>query len=118
MILTVPRIKSILINHIVYNSAKEEQREKYYYSLLLLFVPFRNESKLVPQGETPETAFNRHIMSNVAMQDYHKKLSKSLECHKMINKARAKDPDVTQDCNDDEKHMLDDGGPTNSWACC
>ena len=101
-------------NHIVYNPTKEEQRDSYYYSLLLLFVPFRSESELVPPGQTPETAFNVHITSNVAMQDHHKKLTKSLECRKIIqdlNEARAKDRDVPQDCNEEERQMLDNEGP-------
>ena len=41
---TVHRNKYVLPNHIVYNPTKEEQRDSYYYSLLLLFVevPFFN----------------------------------------------------------------------------
>ena len=36
--------KSVLPNHKLYNPTKEDEKENYYYSLLLLFVPFRNES--------------------------------------------------------------------------
>ena len=108
---TVPRNKRVLVDYIVYNPSKEDQKDAYYYSLLLLFVAFRKESELVPEGETPETAFNVHVASNVAMQECHNKLSKALECHKLVqelNEARPKDPDVPQDCNEEEKRMLDE----------
>ena len=41
--MTVPRNKRVLVDHIVYNPDKEEQKDSYYYSLLLLFVPFRKK---------------------------------------------------------------------------
>ena len=91
---TVPRNKHILVNHFVYNPAKEEQKDNYYYSLLVLFVPFRNESDLISEGHTPEMAFNSHVASNVAMKEYHNKLTKALQCQQKIqdiNEARAKD---------------------------
>ena len=49
--------KSILPNHKLYNPHKENEKESYYYSLLLLFVPFRNEIDLVKEGERAEDAF-------------------------------------------------------------
>ena len=110
--MTVPRNKRVLVDHIVYNPDKEEQKDSYYYSLLLLFVPFRKESDLVPQSQTSEMAFNLHVASNVAMQEHHEKLTKTLQCRKKIqdlNEARAKDPNVPQDCDDKEKEMLDEG---------
>ena len=108
---TVPRNKCVLVHYIVYNPSKEDQKDAYYYSLLLLFVAFRKESKLVPEGETPKTAFNVHVASNVAMQECHNKLLKALECCKLVqelNEARPKDPDVPRDCNKEEKRMLDE----------
>ena len=41
--LTKPR----LVNHKMFDPQKEEQREDYYYSLILLFVPFRDEASLL-----------------------------------------------------------------------
>lgn len=41
--LTKPRLP----NHKLYDPSKEEQREDYYYSLILLFVPFQDESSLL-----------------------------------------------------------------------
>ena len=49
--------KPFLPDHKLYDPNKETQREDYYYSLLLLFVPFRNESDSVNEGETAEQAF-------------------------------------------------------------
>ena len=43
--------KSVLPNHKMYNPNKENERESYFYSLLLLFVPFRNEEDLTEDGE-------------------------------------------------------------------
>ena len=86
----------------MYNPSKRTRKclLLYCYSLLLLFVPFRKESKLVPEDETPKMAFNVHVVSNVAMQECHNKFLKALECLKLVqelNKARAKDPDTPQD---------------------
>ena len=53
--------KPILPNHKMFNPAKENERESYFYSLLLLFVPFRNEADLVEEGESAKGAFNRHM---------------------------------------------------------
>ena len=40
----------VLPNHKVFNPSRENERENYYYSLLLLFVPFRNEGELIEKG--------------------------------------------------------------------
>ena len=50
-----------LPNHKLFDPNNENQREEYFYSLMLLFVPFRNESALIGEGENAEAAFNRHI---------------------------------------------------------
>ena len=47
-----------------YNPNKESERESYFYSLLLLFVPFCNEEDLTEDGEDAEHAFNRHMQEN------------------------------------------------------
>ncbi len=47
-----------LPNHKLYDSANKNQREDYYYySLILLFIPFRDESSLLLENETAEKAF-------------------------------------------------------------
>jgi len=57
-------IKPRLPNHRVYDPSKENEKEDYFYSLLLLFHPFRNESDLIANHQTAEEAFNRFIASN------------------------------------------------------
>ena len=49
--------KPRLVNHKLYDPGRSEQ--DYYYSLILLFVPFRDESSLLEENETAEEAFNR-----------------------------------------------------------
>jgi hypothetical protein len=51
--------KAKLPNHKLFDPRKEDEREDYYYSLILLFVPFRDESTLLLEDETCEEAFNR-----------------------------------------------------------
>ena len=38
---------------------KEMERDVFYYSLIFLFVPFRDDSTLVMEGKTMEEAFRR-----------------------------------------------------------
>ena len=83
--------KHVLPNHKIYNPNKEGERENYYYSLLLLFVPFRNEGDLIEDGENAESAFNRHIQENASMNTHSQKLQqmlKSKECVEKSNEAR------------------------------
>ena len=51
-------VKPCLPNHRIFDPNKENQREEYFYSMLLLFVPFRDERSLLAQGESAEAAFN------------------------------------------------------------
>ena len=55
-------------------SVQSRQGENYYYSLLLLFVPFRDEADLIEEGETAESAFERHFEENVALNTLSEKL--------------------------------------------
>ena len=50
--------KPCLPNHRLFDPNKENQREDYFYSMLLLFVPFRSEGTLLAENETVEEAFN------------------------------------------------------------
>jgi len=43
--------KPCLPNHKLFDPEKEAQREEHYYSLILLFVPFRMESSLLLDDE-------------------------------------------------------------------
>ena len=41
---------------------------------MLLFIPFRDESNLIAEGETAEVVFNRLIGENVDLSEHHEKL--------------------------------------------
>ena len=56
---------------------KIEQVDDYYYSLILLFVPFKNENDLLLPNETPEQAFTRY--NSEGLLGHHEKLMKMLE---------------------------------------
>ena len=83
--------KPLLPNHKLFDPSNENQREDYYYSLMVLFIPFRNECDLMKEGETAEVAFNLHIGSNVNLSEHHEKLQALLKAQtavKKINEAR------------------------------
>ena len=66
--------KSRLPNNKLFDPEKEYEREDYYYSLILLFVPFRDESNLLLQDESTEEAFHRLLPANAHCSAYHDKL--------------------------------------------
>ena len=74
--------KPVLPNHKIFNPLKEEERESYYYSLMILFVPFRNEAGLILDGETVEEAFQRHRNDNDSLNMHHNKLQNLLGAKK------------------------------------
>ena len=80
------RSKAILPNHRAYDPNKENEREKYYYSLLLLFVPFRGEADLMKEGEDAERAFLRHMEENGALNTHSEKLQQMLQARKSVEK--------------------------------
>ena len=82
------------MNHYVFNPQTNEDREKYYYSLILLFVPFRDESDLLLAGETAE-AFNRLLPTNDNCSAYHSRLQKILALQATVKKIdEAREADV------------------------
>ena len=86
-------------NHRIYDPNKPDEREAYFYSLLLLFVPFTDESNLVGEGQTAEEAFNVHFSDCASMESYHESLQKMFQAQskvKRINEAR-KDEEVPAD---------------------
>ena len=56
--------------------------------MILLFVPFRDESTLLLLGETAEQAFERLVLQNEKCSAHHEKLQKMLEARLNINDAR------------------------------
>ena len=92
-------------NHPVCDPRKPEQVDDYYYSLVLLFVPFRNESDLLLPDETPEQAFNRY--NSEGLLSHHEKLMKMLEAastRQKITEAR-KEFDINKDDNSDDNGL-------------
>ena len=78
--------KSVLPNHRVYNPNKENEKENYFYSLLLLFVPSRNEEDLIEEGESAEDAFDRHMEQNDALNIHSEKLQRMLKANENVQK--------------------------------
>ena len=83
--------KPKLPNHKLFDPENENQREDYYYSLVLLFCPFRDESTLLHANENAEAAFNRLVSSKSS--HYHAKLKvmSAASNVKKINEARQRD---------------------------
>ena len=99
--------KPRLPNHKIFNPEKEDQKEAYYYSLLLLFVPFREESELLEDDETAEEAFKRLVTDN--SKAYHEKLHKALQAQatvKETRRAEAKDEKEEKDNKEDDEPQL------------
>ena len=83
--------KASLPNHKLFDPNSEHQREEFYYSLMLLFVPFRDESALINDNESAEAAFNRHMGDNTDLCAHHGKLQLILQAQakvKEINEVR------------------------------
>ena len=91
----------------LFDPENENQREDFYYSLILLFTPLREESSLLLENETAEEAFHRLVCSDSSA--YHAKLKRMLEAQsniKQINEARfASGPEERVNKNDDPQLM-------------
>ena len=101
--------KPRLPNHKLFDPNKENQREDYFYSLLLLFVPFRSEDLLLEEGETAEQAFNRLLVDNTDLNVHHTKLDTMLVAQtklQEINKERLAEQPASAVVDDE------DDGPT------
>ena len=104
--LTKPR----LIQHKYFDPEKPEERENFFYSLLLLFVPFRDEGSLLLENETAEQAFNRLLPENEDCTAYHGRLKDMLKAEarvRSIEEKRRADAAVDQKEGDGEE--TDDG---------
>uniref|UniRef100_A0A1X7VBB4 Uncharacterized protein n=1 Tax=Amphimedon queenslandica TaxID=400682 RepID=A0A1X7VBB4_AMPQE len=59
---------------------QEAERDQFYYLLIFLFVPFRDDSTLVMEGETMEEAFRRHREESICgIENHFNKQQKLLE---------------------------------------
>ena len=103
--LTKPRLP----NHRLFDPEKEDQREGYYYSLILLFVPFRDESSLLLENETAEEAFRCLLPADSDCSAYHCRLQKILQAQasiKKINDARQADGEEHKISKEDDEPQL------------
>jgi len=98
--LTKPRLP----NHKLYDPSKEDQREDYYYSLLLLFVPFRCESNLIGTHKSAEQAFHEFLSSRSEMQDHHEKLIKMLEAQNKIKEINEHRDPIEDECPKEDEN--------------
>ena len=96
--------KPCLPNHKLYDPSKEDQREDYYYSLLLLFVPFRCESNLIGTHKSAEQAFHEFLSSRSEMQDHHEKLIKMLEAQNKIKEINEHWDPIEDECPKEDEN--------------
>ena len=99
--------KPKLPNHKIFDPEIENQREDYYYSLVLLFCPFRDESSLILGNETAEQAFHR-LLSNQS-SSHHSKLKTMLAAAstvKVINDARQAEKLEEKEVEEDDEPQL------------
>ena len=78
--------KPCLPNHKLYDPEKEGHREDYFYALILLFTPFRDEGDLIGEAETAEEAFNRLLGDNSNLLAHHDKLQNILAANRSVAK--------------------------------
>ena len=99
--------KPKLPNHKIFDPEREDQRQDYFYSLVLLFSPFRDESSLLQENETAEQAFHRLLTSQSS--SYHSKLKTMLAAAsnvKSINEARQANMEEKEAEEDREPQLL------------
>ena len=88
----------------MYDPTKENERESYYYSLLLLF---RHEVDLIGEHRSAEEAFNEFLALNVDMKFHHDKLVKMLEAHKKVTEIN-NDRENFEEMKNDDKNEPED----------
>ena len=95
--------KPKLPNHKIFDTENEDQRQECLYSLVLLFSPFRDESSLLQDSETPEHAFHRLLTSQSS--SYQAMLTAASNV-KGINEARLADMEEKEAEEDKEPQLL------------
>ena len=98
-------------NHRIYDPNKPDEREAYFCSLLLLFVPFTHESELVKDGQSAEEAFNEHFRDHSSMEHHHESLQKMLQAQskvRRINEVRKEEEELADEDEADEDEADED----------
>ena len=97
--------KPRLPNYKLFDPEKEAQREDYYYSLILLFVPFRTESSLLLDNKKGGEAFHRLV--NTDCSSYHARLQiLEAQSNIKINEARHADGEEEKISKEDDEPQL------------
>ena len=89
--------KTRIVNHKLFDPENPDQRQDYFYSLLLLFVPFRDKTTLLCNDETPEETFKWLAASNEECLHHHEKLEVAMLAQstvRRINEVRLADQEV------------------------
>ena len=98
-----PNSRNLVFQTTSYLTHKRKHREDYYYySVILLFVPFRTDSSLLLDNERAEEAFHRLV--NTDCSSYHARLQ-MLEAQSNIKKINEADGEG-KISNDDDKPQL------------
>ena len=79
--------------------------EDYFYSLLLLFVPFRNEAELVNEKETAEQAFSRANSADSGIRVHQKKLEQMLKAQEKVKCIINIWQEEAKDTTDNDKYL-------------
>jgi hypothetical protein len=81
------RTKPYVINHYQHNPlTSPEQSEMYYHSLLMLFLPWRDESEILgPDCSTYLDSFSLHVNTIKDMMTYHERLQSVREAEENMN---------------------------------
>ncbi|CAI8020405.1 hypothetical protein GBAR_LOCUS12212 [Geodia barretti] len=80
------------------------------HPLLFLFVPFRNEADLIEEGETAESAFERHLEENDALNTHSEKLQRMLMAREHVQKINEARRAQQEDAGTDPSPVEDDAG--------
>ena len=74
-----PLTKPRFVDHKIFDPNKENERAAFFYSLLVLFVPFGDESCLLNEDETPEEAYYRLLHDNKKCSAYCERMKNMLK---------------------------------------
>lgn len=92
--------KPCIPNHKLFDSLNESQKQDYYYSLLLLFVPFRDEHDLLKPNETAEQSFLQNFADASCLHKHHQRLQQILQAQNKVKEINEAGQSSANDCAD------------------